>query len=208
MVSTTDLEYKYPEGPEFAFPDINLPTGEHLLILGPSGVGKTTLLYLLAGLLVPRKGSIRIGDTELGSLNRLQQDKFRGEHIGLVFQKYHFIGALNVEENLRLRQGRGGGKEAKLRRMALVNRLGLTELLGKKVTELSQGQQQRLAIALGIIHMPQLVLADEPTANLDNGNCDKVIGLLKEEAEISKSSLVIITHDFRVMEHFENRIEL
>ena len=208
MVSTTDLEYKYPEGPEFAFPDINLPTGEHLLILGPSGVGKTTLLYLLAGLLVPRKGSIRIGDTQLGSLNRRQLDKYRGEHIGLVFQKYHFIGALNVEENLRLRQGRGGGKEAKKRRMALVNRLGMSDLLNKKVNELSQGQQQRLAIALGIIHMPQLVLADEPTANLDNGNCDRVIGLLKEEAQISKSSLVIITHDFRVMEHFENRIEL
>lgn len=208
MVSTAELEYNYPEGPEFAFPDINLPSGEHLLILGPSGVGKTTLLYLLAGLLVPRKGSIRIGNTPLDSLGRRQLDKYRGEHIGLVFQKYHFIGALNVEENLRLRQGRGGGKEAKKRRMALVNRLGMNDLLNKKVTELSQGQQQRLAIALGIIHMPQLVLADEPTANLDNGNCEKVIGLLKEEAEISKSSLVIITHDFRVMEHFENRIEL
>ncbi|PQJ15991.1 ABC transporter ATP-binding protein [Aureicoccus marinus] len=208
MVHTQDLEFAYPEGALLQFPDIQLPTNEHLLILGPSGVGKTTLLYLLAGLLLPKSGQLRIGDTSLESLNRKQLDQFRGKHIGLVFQKYQFIGALNVEENLRLRQGRKAGKEGKKRRMALVNRLGLQDQLHKKVSALSQGQQQRLAIALGIIHMPDLVLADEPTANLDNDNCEKVINLLKEEANISKSSLIIITHDYRVMKHFDNRIEL
>lgn len=208
MVQTQDLEFAYPEGALLQFPDIQLPTNEHLLILGPSGVGKTTLLYLLAGLLLPKAGQLRIGDTSLESLNRKQLDQFRGKHIGLVFQKYQFIGALNVEENLRLRQGRKAGKEGKKRRMALVNRLGLQDQLHKKVSALSQGQQQRLAIALGIIHMPDLVLADEPTANLDNDNCEKVINLLKEEANISKSSLIIITHDYRVMKHFDNRIEL
>jgi putative ABC transport system ATP-binding protein len=208
MVQTQDLEFAYPEGALLQFPDIQLPTNEHLLILGPSGVGKTTLLYLLAGLLLPKSGQLRIGDTSLESLNRKQLDQFRGKHIGLVFQKYQFIGALNVEENLRLRQGRKAGKEGKKRRMALVNRLGLQDQLHKKVSALSQGQQQRLAIALGIIHMPDLVLADEPTANLDNDNCEKVINLLKEEANISKSSLIIITHDYRVMKHFDNRIEL
>lgn len=208
MVQTQDLEFAYPEGALLQFPDIQLPTNEHLLILGPSGVGKTTLLYLLAGLLLPKSGQLRIGETSLESLNRKQLDQFRGKHIGLVFQKYQFIGALNVEENLRLRQGRKAGKEGKKRRMALVNRLGLQDQLHKKVSALSQGQQQRLAIALGIIHMPDLVLADEPTANLDNDNCEKVINLLKEEANISKSSLIIITHDYRVMKHFDNRIEL
>lgn len=208
MVQTQDLEFAYPEGAPLQFPDIQLPANEHLLILGPSGVGKTTLLYLLAGLLVPKSGQLRIGDTSLEALNRKQLDQFRGKHIGLIFQKYQFIGALNVEENLQLRQGRKAGKEGKKRRMALVNRLGLQDQLHKKVSALSQGQQQRLAIALGIIHMPDLVLADEPTANLDNDNCEKVINLLKEEANISKSSLIIITHDYRVMEHFENRIEL
>lgn len=208
MVQTQDLEFAYPEGAPLQFPDIHLPANEHLLILGPSGVGKTTLLYLLAGLLVPKSGQLRIGETSLEALNRKQLDQFRGKHIGLIFQKYQFIGALNVEENLLLRQGRKAGKEGKKRRLALVNRLGLQDQLHKKVSALSQGQQQRLAIALGIIHVPDLVLADEPTANLDNDNCEKVINLLKEEANISKSSLIIITHDYRVMEHFENRIEL
>ncbi|WP_299534647.1 ATP-binding cassette domain-containing protein [Ulvibacterium sp.] len=208
MVKTLNLAYSYVNGAEIAFPDIELTPGEHLLVIGPSGVGKTTLLYLLAGLLPPLRGTISIAGTELNSLTRKELDNFRGKHIGIVFQQYHFIKSLNVSDNLRLRQSFPENANDKQRRHELSERLGLTEYLNEKVMSLSQGQQQRLSIALGMIHRPQLILADEPTSNLDDMNCVKVIDLLKEEAEICKSSLLIITHDLRVMSHFQNRVML
>ncbi len=208
MIKTSNLSYAYENGHKFAFPDIDLTPGDHLLVIGPSGVGKTTLLYLLAGLLAPLDGTISIAGTELNSLARHKMDKFRGEHIGLIFQQYHFIKSLSVSENLRLRQSFPINANDKKRRQELAERLGLEEHLHKKVTALSQGQQQRLSIALGLIHRPKIIYADEPTSNLDDANCVKVIDLLKEEAEICKSSLLIITHDLRVMSHFQNKVVL
>ncbi|CAM1372722.1 ABC transporter ATP-binding protein [Tenacibaculum xiamenense] len=208
MVKTTGLSYSYGTEAGFSFPDIDLNPTEHLLILGPSGVGKTTLLYLMAGLLQPSKGNVFIDGTDISSLSRRQLDKFRGEHVGLIFQQYHFVNSLNVAENLKLRQSFPKKIDDKKRAMELAERLGLADHLTKKVSNLSQGQQQRLAIALGIIHQPKVIFADEPTSNLDDANCDTVIELLKEEATISKSSLVIITHDFRVKSHFKNQVTL
>jgi putative ABC transport system ATP-binding protein len=208
MVKTLNLAYAYENGEELKFPNIELTPGEHLLVIGPSGVGKTTLLYLLAGLLPPLHGTISIADTELNSLTRNEMDKFRGKHIGLIFQHYYFIKSLNVSDNLRLRQSFPKNTNDTKRRHELTERLGLKEYLNEKVATLSQGQQQRLSIALGLIHRPKIILADEPTSNLDDVNCIKVIDLLKEEAEICKSSLLIITHDLRVMSQFQNRVML
>ena len=208
MIKTSNLKYAYDDGQELTFPDIELPTGEHLLVIGPSGVGKTTLLYLMAGLLPPSTGTISISGTELNSLSRRELDKFRGEQIGLIFQQYHFVKSLNLFDNLRLRQSFPKDLNDRQRREQLTERLGLFEHRNKKVSELSQGQQQRLSIALGLIHRPKLVFADEPTSNLDDENCVKVIELLKEEAEICKSSLLIITHDQRVKSHFKNQVVL
>ncbi len=208
MVKTAGLTYTYENGHELSFPDISLVPGEHLLVVGPSGVGKTTLFNLMAGLLPPLRGTVSIAETELNSLTRSEMDAFRGIHIGFIFQQYHFIKSLNVSDNLRLRQSYPKNAVNKQRRHNLAERLGLKEHLYKKVTALSQGQQQRLSIALGLIHKPKIIFADEPTSNLDDINCVKVIELLKEEAEICKSSLLIITHDLRVMSHFQNQILL
>ncbi|MEO1486951.1 MAG: ATP-binding cassette domain-containing protein [Bacteroidota bacterium] len=208
MVKTTDLAYAYEDGKTLSFPDLELPKGEHLLIIGPSGVGKTTLLHLLSGLLPPAQGKITIGETELTALNRKELDTFRGAHMGIVFQQYHFIKSLTVSENMKLRQSYPQNADDKQRRNLLSERLGLADSASKKVTALSQGQKQRLSIALGLIHKPQIVFADEPTSNLDDENCDKVVQLLKDEAEICKSSLVIITHDQRVKSHFQNQVVL
>jgi len=208
MIKTSNLSYSYQDGQQFQFPDININKGEHLVILGPSGVGKTTLLYLMSGLLPPLQGSVSIDGTELNSLKRHKLDHFRGENIGLVFQDYQFITSLSVLENLRLRQNSPKKQGDRQRLNELIERLGITDQSDKKVKNLSQGQQQRLSIALGLIHKPKIILADEPTSNLDDANCNKVIELLKEEATICGSSLVIITHDFRIKSHFQNQIEL
>lgn len=208
MVETSNLSYAYDNSEALVFPDISLTPGEHMLVIGPSGVGKTTLLYLMAGLLPTLKGTVAIDGTELHTLSRKEIDKFRGEHIGLIFQQYHFIKSLNVSDNLRLRQSFPKNTNDTKRRYELVERLGLTEHLEKKVNALSHGQQQRLGIALGLIHKPKIIFADEPTSNLDDSNCTKVIDLLKEEAKICKSSLLIITHDQRVKSHFKNQVVL
>lgn len=208
MIKTSNLRYTYQEGPTFDFPDIAVDGKEHLLVLGPSGVGKTTFLHLLAGILPPTQGTISINDVEITALDRKDLDGFRGANIGLIFQQYHYIQSLTVEENLKVRMRSSNKSFDKERLLGIAERLGIADQLHKKVNQLSQGQQQRLSIALGLIHQPKVVFADEPTSNLDDANCDEVLKLLKEEATVSDSILVIITHDQRVKEHFSNQLVL
>ena len=191
MLETKNLRFKYDDDSVLSFPDIKT-SKENLLILGASGVGKTTFLHLLSGLLKPLEGEIDLIGTPISKLTMSEMDRFRGKNIGIVFQKPHFINSLTVKENLQLAQYISK-KIDKTRISSLLESLGIEDKANKKTLNLSQGEKQRVAIALAIVNSPKLILADEPTSSLDDLNCNKVINLLKNQAAKYKAKLIIIT---------------
>ncbi len=208
MLKTRSLRFAYNESTEFRFPDIELEAGQNLLVLGESGIGKTTFLHLIAGLLHPNSGSIELMGTSFQNLTSSDLDRFRGKHIGLVFQRPHFIQALTVQENLAMVQYLAGKVQDKKRIKEVLSGLGLEKKLKENPQQLSQGEQQRAAIAIAVINNPQLILADEPTSSLDDKNCTKVADLLKEQAAATGAQLIIITHDQRLKDQFQNTLTL
>lgn len=209
MIQANNLTFKYKnQEPVFSFPKIALNKKENLLILGESGIGKTTLLHLLAGLLKPKTGNITINNVDLNTLSSGKLDTFRGKHIGLVFQKKHAIQSLNVLENLKARLYFSKKNISENAINSLLDELNLTDCKHSKVNEISEGQLQRLGIALAIVHNPQIILADEPTSSLDDKNCKAVITLLKKQAEKNNANLIVITHDQRIKPFFQNTITL
>lgn len=208
MLQTRDLSFAYNSRNKFYFPDINLESGDHLLIVGKSGIGKTTLLHLLAGILKSNQGEISIENSTLSSMSSRELDHFRGKYIGLVFQRPHFIQSLTLKENMLLIQHLAGMKQNEEKIITLLERLDLLHKIDEKPQKLSIGQQQRANIAMALLNQTKLLLADEPTSSLDDENCDVVIELLKEQSHLSGANLVVITHDNRLKSHFNNRIEL
>ncbi len=206
MLETKNLRFKYDNNLELNFPDIKT-SKENLLILGASGIGKTTFLHLLSGLLKPINGEIDLLGTKISQLKMSEMDRFRGKNIGIVFQKPHFINSLTVKENLQLAQYISK-KSDKNRIKSLLESLGIEDKANKKTQNLSQGEKQRVSIALAIVNSPKLILADEPTSSLDDLNCDKVINILKNQASKYKAKLIIITHDYRLKKHFKNTLSL
>ena len=207
MIKTKGVEFNYDNQVFFKFQDINLKSSENLLIIGSSGIGKTTLLHLLAGLLESSSGSIKLFEEELSELSSHQLDRFRKNNIGIVFQRPHFINSLTVKENLELAQYIANKKDIKRIENILKN-LNIFDKSNKKTNQLSQGEKQRASIALAIVNSPKLILADEPTSSLDDVNCDNVIKLLKKQAIDFGAQLIVITHDSRLKKHFKNSIEL
>lgn len=208
MLQTSNLQFSYDGKNQLHFPDIHCGKGEHWLLLGQSGSGKTTLLHLLGGLLTAKNGSVNVADTDLKSLSTAALDKYRGKHIGIIFQKSHFVKSLTVEENLMLAQQLAGVKINRSRITALLNHLNVGDKLKSKPDRLSQGEQQRVAIARAIVNQPDVILADEPTSALDDANCNEVIALLEREAKAVGATLLVVTHDGRLKERFEKRIHL
>jgi putative ABC transport system ATP-binding protein len=182
--------------------------GRHALVLGPSGSGKSTLLHLIAGLLRPTRGEITVAGHKLTALAPAAVDRLRSRHIGMVLQRLHLIGALTVEGNLRLARTLAGLPPAPERIAELLDRLGLGMRAQARPQQLSQGEAQRVAIARALINRPALILADEPTAALDDGNCAAVTRLLLHQAEASAATLVIATHDQRLIPWFAERLTL
>ena len=201
MIEVSGLSYTWPGGKKIEFGDFNVGRGEHCLLLGESGCGKTTLLHLLGGLL--RGGdTININDVNISRLSETELDRFRGQHLGFIFQKNHLITALNVQQNLLL------ASNDPLRVSELLTSLNLADLRTKKVTTLSHGQAQRVAIARALMNKPKVILADEPTSALDDRNCEAVIELLLKVASDNGSTLVIATHDSRLKSKFTRQIQL
>ncbi len=173
-----------------------------MLLMGPSGSGKTTLLTMIGGLLKPTSGSIRIGAREITQLSESDLYEVRRHVVGFIFQVFNLLEPLNVLENVVIPLNLAGenGRDANSRaRSALVD-VGLGERAHFKPAALSGGEKQRVSIARALVHEPELVLADEPTANLDSKNGHDVVALLREIAESSGRTVIIVSHDHRIRE--------
>ncbi|MFN8356208.1 MAG: ATP-binding cassette domain-containing protein [Spirosomataceae bacterium] len=208
MISCQQLTFSYSPQKKFNFSDFSCQDGETLLILGRSGKGKTTLLHLLALLLTPESGSIQVNQVEVSKFNAAQAAKMRAEHIGIIYQRPHFVHALSVMDNLLLSNYLAGQKQDKNRAKLLAEHLGFADHLNKQTTQLSLGEQQRVGIARALMNNPNLILADEPTSSLDDENCDNVIRLLTKQTSEIGASLVVVTHDQRLKDKFSNQISL
>lgn len=208
MLACSELSFSYDTKKTFNFPSFSCEKGETLLILGNSGTGKTTLLHLLALLLTPKGGSIKINGKELATLNAKEASQMRANHLGIIYQKPHFVSSLNVLDNLLLANYLADQKQSKEQAQKLAQNLGISELLDKKTSMLSGGEQQRVSIARALMNNPDVILADEPTSNLDDENCEKVIQLLENQSKNIGAALVIVTHDQRLKDNFKNIITL
>lgn len=202
MLQTSLLTKTFANGTTLRFPDWTVDRGEQWLLLGESGSGKTTLLHILGGLLRPASGRVIVNGTDLYALPTRQLDRFRGRHIGIVFQQPHLIRSMTVEENLLLAQSFAGVPKDQFRIRDVLEALDIGHKRRSYPQELSQGQAQRAGIARALVNRPALLLADEPTSSLDNRNADAVIRLLSDLATSEGSTLIISTHDDRVKEAF------
>jgi putative ABC transport system ATP-binding protein len=182
--------------------------GEHWLVLGPSGSGKTTLLHIIAGFLKPSYGQVIVAGNALGKMKPAQLGRFRGRHVGIVLQRLHLVESLTVAKNLLLAQYLSGLGENLARVKEVLADLGLERKANAYPHELSFGQAQRVAVARAVVNRPTVLLADEPTSNLDDAHCMKTLDLIERQARSCKATLMIATHDRRIRERFRNQFVL
>jgi len=217
-VTLQGVEYAWPgQPPLLSIEALEVQAGETLFLRGPSGSGKSTLLGLLGGVLAPQRGTIRVLDTELTALSASARDRFRGEHIGFIFQMFNLIPYLSVRENVvlparfsRARSGRlhGAAPAAEAERLLRALGVGAAELIDRPVTQLSIGQQQRVAAARALLGRPELIVADEPTSALDYDAREAFLRLLLAECQALGSTLVFVSHDTSLAPLFARSIDL
>jgi len=190
--------------------DVSLEQGDFLALRGASGAGKSTLLHLLGGLDSPSKGEIVFHGQNLAGLSRRELAKMRNEHVGFIFQFYYLLPELDALENVCLpaRMARISARRAEARGRELLTRVGLKERMEHKPYELSGGEQQRVAIARALVNEPQLILADEPTGNLDSHTGEEIIELLCSLRSEKRTTLIVATHDAKVAARAPRVIEL
>lgn len=207
-IEVSDLRFAYGNQAVVNIGRCDLARGDSMAVIGPSGCGKTTFLHLLAGLIRPSAGVIRILGQDLSALRGTELDRFRGQHIGLVFQRFHLLPALTVRDNVLLAQRLARVPIERAQAKALFDQLNLTGLEHHKPSMLSQGQAQRAAIARALVHGPELVMADEPTSALDDQHAERALALLKESVQAVGAALLVVTHDQRVRGHLDREFEM
>ena len=208
MIAVRGLSHRYGAAEALRVAEWNVAQGERWLVLGPSGCGKTTLLHILAGLVRPSEGRVEVSGENLGRLDAARLDRWRGTTVGVVLQALHLVKHLSVRDNLRLAQYLAQAPQDDNRIADTLGALGVGAKSARRPSELSQGEQQRVAIARAVVNRPKLLLADEPTANLDDAAAAKVVDLLSEQAARHGATLVVATHDARVKGKLRERLEL
>ena len=207
MIRTRQLTYRFPDGPKLVFEDVDLLQGGVLLLRGVSGSGKSTWLALAAGLLRADGGQIVVAGQPLETINGVATDAWRAQNIGFLPQKLHLSAALSIQDNLALVYWAAGRAVDDGRIAEALAALDVQTLAHRKPAQLSGGQAQRVALARAVLLHPGVILADEPTASLDDEAAAAALALLHETAQRQGATLVIATHDARVNSHFESYFE-
>jgi putative ABC transport system ATP-binding protein len=205
MLVWRDLSHRYPGGPTLHYADFSLPAGQHLLLKGASGSGKSTLLALLAGLLRVQAGALEVAGEALAGRSARELDAWRGRALGVVPQRLHLSEALSVAENLALPAFALGERADAARAQALMSSLRIEALADRRPHQLSVGQAQRVAVARALMRRPRLLLADEPSASLDDAHAEQMLDLLLEAAQREACTLVVASHDSRVFARLGQR---
>lgn len=193
--------------PFIHIPQWQINTGERVFLQGESGTGKSTLLNLLSGILQADKGSIQVLDTPLHTLSHRERDKFRAQHLGIIFQQFNLIPYLSVRDNIKLSQTFSGVPLDEQRIESLCEQLKLPAIMIEQAAnQLSVGQQQRVAVARALYHQPPIIIADEPTSALDSHTRDEFIQLLLSQSQKTQSTVIFVSHDNSMATHFD-RVE-
>jgi len=198
LIQTRQLAFEFAGGPTLVYPDVDVAQGGVLLLGGPSGSGKSTWLALVAALVKPSQGELTVADQRLVALRPTAADGWRARCVGFLPQKLHLSAALSVLHNLRMAQWAAGRPEDLATAMAALEALGVADLAHRMPAQLSGGQAQRVALARAVLLQPRVILADEPTASLDDAAATEAVGLLLQTAARNDATLVIATHDARV----------
>ncbi len=212
FVETRGLTREYRVGPAIvralAGLDLDVRRGEFLAVLGVSGSGKSTLLHLLGGLDTPTAGSVLVNGRDLATFTSYERTVYRRTVVGLVFQSYYLVPSLTAEENVALALTFQGvfGDERRCRADEAIRRVGLERRAGHRPSQLSGGEQQRVALARAIVHMPPLLLADEPTGNLDRATAQEVISLIQQIHRDLGATVVLVTHDQEMASRVADRV--
>jgi putative ABC transport system ATP-binding protein len=213
MIRIADLYFRYPQSTfELEVPELQIAKGERVALIGPSGVGKTTLVYLMAGILRPVRGAILVDSVDLARQSDVALRAFRIARIGFVFQEFELLDYLTVRENMLLPYYVNSTlrltREAKEAGRALASSMGLDGLLGRRPRRLSQGERQRVAICRAMIASPRIIIADEPTGNLDPETAQSILALLLKEVEKREATLLMVTHNHGLLDWFDRVINV